>query len=319
MSLLEAARDRQLLLGLPKRGAVPLQALVDLFDQLAALAFAPVEEILRRTMLQSGYRQHLEESRSEDDINRLENVEELITAAWQFDEEYGGCGDLEEFLERVCLVSDTDGWDEQGDKVTLMSLHAAKGLEFPVVYIVAVEDGILPHERNRQDPAGLEEERRLLFVGMTRAREELQLSYAVHREFRGQRRSTIPSSFLMELPRQEMELADATGPIEPLADAPSTHLPRSLIRTNQHSGTGSIITAAQLAGIAPAGPVCVTPDDFHPGMAVTHPEYGPGKILALDGVGNRRRATVTFPVAGEKRFVLAASPLQPARCAHSID
>ena len=92
-----------------------------------------------------------------------------------------------------------------------MTLHAAKGLEFPVVFIVAVEDGVLPHERVGQHPDELEEERRLAFVGITRAKEELQLSYAVTRDFRGVRRRTIPSSFLMEMPRDEMEMVDAAG------------------------------------------------------------------------------------------------------------
>ena len=92
-----------------------------------------------------------------------------------------------------------------------MTLHAAKGLEFPVVFIVAVEDGVLPHERVGQHPDELEEERRLAFVGITRAKEELQLSYAVTRDFRGVRRRTIPSSFLMEMPRDEMEMVDVAG------------------------------------------------------------------------------------------------------------
>src|SRR5712672_719380 len=92
-----------------------------------------------------------------------------------------------------------------------MTLHAAKGLEFPVVFIVAVEDGVLPHERLGRHPDELEEERRLAFVGITRAKEELQLSYAVTRDFRGVRRRTIPSSFLMEMPREELEMVDEAG------------------------------------------------------------------------------------------------------------
>ena len=112
-------------------------------------------------------------------------------------------------MERTWLVNETDNWDTETDKATLMTLHAAKGLEFPVVFIVAVEDGVLPHERVGQHPDELEEERRLAFVGITRAKEELQLSYAVTRDFRGVRRRTIPSSFLMEMPRDEMEMVDA--------------------------------------------------------------------------------------------------------------
>ena len=105
-------------------------------------------------------------------------------------------------------MNETDDWETETDKVTLMTLHAAKGLEFPVVFIVAVEDGVLPHERVGRHPDELEEERRLAFVGLTRAKDELQLSLRRDRDFRGQRRRTIPSSFLMEMPREEMELVD---------------------------------------------------------------------------------------------------------------
>ncbi len=105
-------------------------------------------------------------------------------------------------------MNETDSWETDTDKVTLMTLHAAKGLEFPVVFIVAVEDGVLPHERVGRHPDELEEERRLAFVGLTRAKDELRLSYAETRDFRGVRRRTIPSSFLMEMPREELELVD---------------------------------------------------------------------------------------------------------------
>ena len=179
-----------------------------IIDRLGETAGAPVEEILGTVLSASGYRDHLIDSNLEEDLNRLANIEELLTAAREFDEQNPGEGQLEVFLEQACLVNDTDAWEEETDKVTLMTLHAAKGLEFPVVYVVAVEDGLLPHERSRHEAAQLEEERRLLFVAITRAQHELQLSYAVYREFRGQRRRTVPSSFLMELPRGEMDLVE---------------------------------------------------------------------------------------------------------------
>src|SRR6185369_3233452 len=114
-----------------------------------------------------------------------------------------------QFLEESALVSDTDAWETETDRVTLMTLHAAKGLEFPVVFIVACEQGLLPHERSRNDDEKLEEERRLLFVGITRAEEELQLSHADYRMFRGIASPTIASPFLMELPRGEMQLSSS--------------------------------------------------------------------------------------------------------------
>ena len=174
----------------------------------------PVEEILGLVLSETGYQRQLRESEDEEDQERLANIEELLTVARDFDQRHGAAGRLEAFLEETCLVNDTDAWQTDADRVTLMTLHASKGLEFPVVYLTAVEEGLLPHERSREHPEQLEEERRLMFVGITRAQQELQISIARYRDFRGQRKLTIPSSFLMELPRGEMELES------PPADVP---------------------------------------------------------------------------------------------------
>ena len=165
---------------------------------------------------ETGYEDQLRASRDPEDEERLANIQELLTVAREFDERHPGTGHLEAFLEETTLVNDTDDWETTADRVTLMTLHASKGLEFPVVYIVAVEEGLLPHERSRDQPDQLEEERRLLFVGITRAQQELQLSMAQYRDFRGLRKLTVPSSFLMELPRGEMTL-EARGGAMPLA------------------------------------------------------------------------------------------------------
>ena len=124
-------------------------------------------------------------SRDPEDEERLANIQELLTVAREFDERHPGTGHLEAFLEETTLVNDTDDWETPPDRVTLMTLHASKGLEFPVVFIVAVEEGLLPHERSQSSPDQVEEERRLFFVGITRAQEELQISTAAERDFRG--------------------------------------------------------------------------------------------------------------------------------------
>ncbi len=204
-----------------RRGAAAkVAAYVDIIDRIGAVAHGDVEEVIGTVLEASGYRASLAESDDEQDQNRLANIEELLTDARQFDEQNPGGGGLEEYLERTWLVNETDNWDTETDKATLMTLHAAKGLEFPIVFIVAVEDGVLPHERVGQHPDELEEERRLAFVGITRAKEELQLSYAVTRDFRGVRRRTIPSSFLMEMPRDEMEMIDSAGGFDAAAMNP---------------------------------------------------------------------------------------------------
>ncbi|HRF02685.1 MAG TPA: UvrD-helicase domain-containing protein [Pirellulaceae bacterium] len=214
ISMLSGALDASNGTGISARPAKQLQSFAQMIRQLANQASGGVEEILGRVLLESGYRESLERQESTESQERLANIDELLNAAREFDasspvDESGAVlGDLEGFLEQAALVADTDAFEGSTDKVTLMTLHAAKGLEFPVVHIVALEHNLLPHARCKDDPMQLEEERRLLFVGITRAEQELQLSLAHYRAMRGSVFPTSPSSFLMELPRDEMECRD---------------------------------------------------------------------------------------------------------------
>ncbi len=194
LSLLEAARDCRAISSLAKRAAGQVGKFVDLIDRLAALADAPMEEILGHVLTETGYKEQYNNRESEEDQQRLANIEELLTVAREFDERHAGEARLDEFLEETSLVGDTDDWEAESDRVTLMTLHASKGLEFPVVFLVAVEEGLLPHERARDNADQVEEERRLMFVGITRAREELQISYAFQRDWAGRGRSRFPAS-----------------------------------------------------------------------------------------------------------------------------
>lgn len=330
LSLLDAARDAPQVDGLSKRAATLVGKFVEIVNRLDAYAAGPAEEAVGAVLELSGYREHLAKSESEEDLNRLANIEELLTDARQFDEqieeEEGAESNLEAYLERTWLVNETDGWDDDGDKVTLMTLHAAKGLEFPVVFLLAVEDGILPHERSAQDPTQLEEERRLAFVGVTRAEQELQLSHALRRDYRGQRRIAIPSSFLMEIPTDQMEL-DQTTPTDELGLAPDDLVgdwgaapeeevyqqePNEPEAATTSGAPSAVTTGSALLSAGGLGAKRVSPDVFKIGMAVEHPELGVGKVLTLSGNGKGRRAAVLFPEHGEKRFVLAFSPLRPA-------
>ena len=333
LSLLEAARESGLIESLNKRAAVAVARFVATYDQLSIHAAAPVEEILGHVLSSSGYQQYLMDSEDEEDQERLANIEELLTAAREFDERNPGDAPLEAFLEDACLVNETDAWATDNNQATLMTLHASKGLEFPVVFIVALEEGLLPHERSREHDELLEEERRLLFVGITRAQQELHLSMATYREFRGQRRRTVPSQFLMELPRGEMDVVEPSERFEPAWDA-GDHVdgrgydddirfePDEFDQAAPAPKTGAasqaataapLTTAAELQRRAKTDAPCVPPEAFHQGMVVRHPEYGLGKIVALSGSGVKRTATVAFAsAAGEKKFMLAKSPLQPA-------
>jgi DNA helicase-2/ATP-dependent DNA helicase PcrA len=381
LPLLEAAREAGMIETLPKRAAVAVAKFVGLYDRLALSAGGPVEEIMGLVLSETGYRQMLIDNDSEEDDERLANIEELLTAAREYDEQNPGENRLEGFLEQASLVNDTDAWEVDDNRVTLMTLHAAKGLEFPVVFIVAIEEGLLPHERSRAEPDQVEEERRLFFVGITRAQEELHLSMARYRSFRGQNRMAIPSPFLMQLPTEEIEVGDyswaspswkadhpaadfvlpeasayAGGDEETWSAESREEVAQSLssaaIPTSRNGGL-RLTTAAQLsaggastvvrgspdstpstvvrgspdpaqsavvrgspdpAHVSTAGLNAVSPDAFHHGMLVRHPEYGLGKILALSGTGVKRTATVAFATgAGEKRFILVHSKLQPAK------
>ena len=269
---------------------------------------SPIEELLGNVIAESGCRAQWAQSDAEEDQQRVANIDELLTVGRDFDERFPGGGHIEEFLEETSLINDTDDWEVENDRVTLMTLHASKGLEFPVVYLIAAEEGLLPHERSRENPSQLEEERRLMFVGITRAREELQISLAQCRDFRGQRKMTIPSSFLLELPRGRMEVIgfDAAGCS---AGEPERWDMRRDVRATPPSGMG-LTTAAEMVGEGALKPI--SPDVFRQDMIVRHPQHGLGRIVALSGSGEGRKATVDFASsAGRKKFILVSSPLRP--------
>lgn len=319
LSLLEAAREAGLIEPLTKQAAVAIAKFVAMIDRVAVTITQPLENLMQSVLQETGYRDWLQRSDSEEDQERLANIEELVTAAREFDLTHpGDTGGLDEFLEQTALVSDIDEWEEQVDKVTLMTLHASKGLEFPSVFIVAVEEGLIPHERSMHASDDIEEERRLLFVGVTRAEEDLQLSLAQYRDFRGRRSPTVPSSFLVELPREEMTYSEpnyyAADPAEDLHaadpwDDVSDEQVNSLTDLQEHEAftTGSELETAR------DGTPRVPPHLFRQGMIVDHPDYGSGTIIAVSGTGKKRSATVNFFSDGiERSYYLAYSPLTPS-------
>jgi DNA helicase II / ATP-dependent DNA helicase PcrA len=319
VSLLEAARHARQIEGISAKTAGQISKFVQIFDQLADFADQPMEELIGILLKETGYRDQFR-SGDEEDHDRLANIEELLTAAREFDERQGGGGhSLEAFLEETSLVNDTDSWETEADRVTLMTLHASKGLEFPVVFLVAVEEGLLPHQRSKGDENELEEERRLMFVGITRARQELQISHAKYRDFRGQRKMTVPSCFLLELPRAEMEMQFSGA-----ASAPSSFGRESGDEGDMFDGVSDAHYEEpvyrrsgedQSAEFENSVNTPLSPDSFTQGMKVKHPQYGIGEIVALSGAGSARQATIDFAdSAGRMRFILAASPVRPVNC-----
>src|SRR5262249_54721410 len=208
--LLALARKAWIVPGLKEKAARALDDFARLMDELSDLRELSAEEVISRLLVKTGYREHLAAEAKSSGEERLANLDELITAAREFDQVHPGSS-IQDFLAEITLASPIDRWDQDTGAVTLMTLHAAKGLEFPVVFIVALEEGILPHARGNEDLKEREEERRLLFVGITRARRELSLSRCCVRSFRGQQQATMPSRFLGELPEEPLAVRDLSG------------------------------------------------------------------------------------------------------------
>jgi DNA helicase-2/ATP-dependent DNA helicase PcrA len=299
-SLVAACLSAEQIPGLKPRQTKPLREFGELIVSLRELAEGPPDEVIRQALARSGYEGMLRSSGDEEDITRLENVQELITAAHQL---YlnEGVDSLQMFLETVALASDLDGWAEDKDCVSVMTLHASKGLEFPVVFLAAMEQGVFPHERSLRKPEELEEERRLAFVGMTRAREELYLTHARMREFRGQTLYTVPSLFLGEIPPHLVESIDrsASGTARRAAET-------------FRSGGAAAREAWEEIGLPPPKKPAPLPGDANlaVGARVRHEQYGDGVVTDMTGQGGTRTVKVRFPHYGVIAFRVQFARLQ---------
>ena len=197
---------------LSKKAASGARDFLSIYEQLVHLSTGPLSILIQQLVLKTDYVKYLSNKKTETPDESIQgNINELIADAAEVDRQDLDGNAIERFLEQVTLLSDADGITDNDSKVTLMTLHSAKGLEFDNVFIIAVEQEVLPHVRSMRDPAQMEEERRLFFVGITRARNRLQLSTARTRGF-GSSKMSCPSSFLLELPRTEMEIVDRSEP-----------------------------------------------------------------------------------------------------------
>jgi DNA helicase-2/ATP-dependent DNA helicase PcrA len=232
----------------------------------------------------SGYREALKAERTAEADARLENLEEFVAASEEFiaTRRAAGAEDvgLEAFLDSVMLVADADEFDPESGAVTLMTLHSAKGLEFPVVFLTGLEEGVFPHSRSMEDPEELEEERRLCYVGLTRAKERLVLSYALHRRIQGYGVGE-PSRFLLEIPEHDVLLLNSRRS-EPRM--PATPPP----------------TAGPLDEDLP----------FRVGARLRHARWGEGLLVGIERQGGDIIATVHFASVGRKRLSLQYAQLE---------
>ena len=314
INLLEAASKADEVPQLTKRASKALVSFANLLSQFALANSGSVEGLLETVVEKSRYAAALEGSQSEQDIARLANVNELLTAARQYDLMFPDDRTLEGFLESTTLASDVDSLDPDAGKVTLMTLHAAKGLEFPIVYVIAVEQNLIPHERALRDDDldQLEEERRLLFVGMTRAQEELSLTLTMKRAVRGRMDYTIPSPFLSEMNLQYVDCSDQeleSTEWDSVDIGPEVESTRTRYRKSKGSSIPLTTGSALLNGnLEPA----TVPQGFSVGMTVRHPVYGLGTVVAISGMAKRRSLTVEFENGNRSQtFVASKCPLQP--------
>jgi DNA helicase-2/ATP-dependent DNA helicase PcrA len=275
-----------------------------LMTELRSRLDLPPHDLVRLVLEKTGYEAMLRDSTDEEDADRLANVGELVTAAKQFHDQNPE-STITDFLEQITLASDVDGWDEQVDHVSVMTLHASKGLEFPVVYVLAVEEGLLPHERSMGREDEVEEERRLCFVGMTRAMKELYLCHSRMREFRGQLNYAIESSFLRELPRDGVERIDTTMARNVARTAADDWRAKTAGAAKDWADTGArpFIPPRKANELKPSIPDA--PDTgLAKGMLVQHAEYGIGTVTDVNGFGALRKVKIRFPGHGEKTFMV---------------
>lgn len=324
-----------------------LSGFTEVVNSISTKVTDSLVKLLEATLEITDYRDYLRASRAgeAEDFEIQQNIDELLAEAQELDAEVADDRPaLERFLEVVALQSDTDRLVTGHEMVTLMTLHAAKGLEFPSVYLIAVEENILPHIRCKDDPVQIEEERRLLFVGITRAKDHLQISYARSRGFGNSSQSGVPSSFLIELPRHEMLVQDRSE-----TNYHDTNYPDSDCNDFVHAEVASYDEACQLThdedhSIDVDDDVCQLPPEelkqrvlrkarrsngqklalgsgletasisfgrYRKGGRVSHPQMGIGEILSASGHGPKRTVTVRFADSGQERtFRLSHAPLR---------
>jgi DNA helicase-2/ATP-dependent DNA helicase PcrA len=301
LALWSALKEQEVQSSLPKRAGSAVRGFTALIDAAADLADSgPVTPILRMLLADSGYVDMLKAERSDDSVARLENLQELLTVTSEYDAtaEEPSLGD---FLESVALIADVDSLNESGDAVTLMTLHSAKGLEFPVVFLVGLEDGVFPHSRSLTSDTELEEERRLCYVGMTRAREELHLVHAQRRTLYGTPNFNRRSRFIDDVPEEWLETIETSSYAVPVNPRRGIQLER----TGSYTSVPSVMPTKE-----PLRSPSYKPP-FEMGQKVRHAKFGVGVVVACVPLRGDTEVTVAFPgVVGVKKLVQNLAKLE---------
>jgi DNA helicase-2/ATP-dependent DNA helicase PcrA len=292
--------------GVSGRALTGVRQVVALLDELRANEGGP-SELLIQLLARSGYSAELEAANTIESQGRLENLAELVGVAQEYEQSAVDAGEqptVAGFLERVSLVADADQLTDDDSSVVLMTLHTAKGLEFPAVFMIGMEDGVFPHARSLTEPDELEEERRLCYVGITRAQRRLALTNAWSRQLFGSTHYNPPSRFLKEIPEQLM------------AEVGTKRRPGSW-REGRAASRERIVDAAvgERRGLGTPPPVRTSGGErlgLRVGDDVVHGKFGEGVVLEIFGEDEKAEAVVRFPGVGEKRLLLAWAPLKRA-------
>jgi len=261
--------------------------------------------VLQAVLDRTSYLVLLEAENSIESAGRIENVTELLSSADQYET-------LDAFLEAVALVSDSDELDPDESLVVLMTLHTAKGLEFPIVFLAGLEEGVFPHTRSIGEPDELEEERRLAYVGITRAQKTLYLTNAFTRTLFGQTQYNPPSRFLKEIPERLLDVVESS-PRSSRGSGGDWSTARA--GSDRLRGRDRIVDAAIRAGRNPDAPARTKGAEnlgLRIGDNVMHESWGEGVVVDMVGLGERTEIIINFPGLGEKRLLLAWAPLKRA-------
>lgn len=263
-----------------------------IFTLVAEMEDRTVLDILESILDRTGYLAQLEESTDPQDQARAENIGELLSVAKDF-QDTNPSGTVEDFLEQVALVNDVDSFEQEESKVTLMTLHAAKGLEFPIVFLGGLEEGLFPHSRTLMNSEEIEEERRLAYVGITRAEKELYISNATTRTVFGRTSSYLPSRFIDEIPE---ELVDGLRAKRKVPDDIKRHVPQHMSVTSRPV-TKPIVRNEVIA-------------DWKIGDTAIHSKWGNGKVINVAGEGAGMKLTIEFPTQGVRVVMAKFAPVK---------
>lgn len=263
-----------------------------IFTLVSEMEDKTVLDILESILDRTGYLAQLEESTDPQDQARAENIGELLSVAKDF-QDTNPSGTVEDFLEQVALVNDVDSFEQEEAKVTLMTLHAAKGLEFPIVFLCGLEEGLFPHSRTLMNPEEIEEERRLAYVGITRAEKELYISNATTRTVFGRTCSYLPSRFIDEIPE---ELVDGLRAKRKVPDDIKRHVPQHMSVTSRPV-TKPIVRNEVIA-------------DWKVGDTAIHSKWGNGKVTNVTGEGAGMKLTIEFPTQGVRVVMAKFAPVK---------